>query len=857
MKFLPRLKKSHMTLALLIGVLCFGVFFSGVAFAQDTKSSSYVETRKAQGVTPSFEAQGDVIAQYPSPASVMGIHYVPAHNVLYVVSEDGTGNIYKMDESGNVLGTLPGPSTSMNGITFDGQYLWVTDYYGQDAASDWLYQLDPNTGAVINAWDLMPQGTNGILGIAWDGQNLWVSSVGNSTIYQLDTNGTVVGSFPVSWINSGLDWDGQYLISTDDAGGILHRIDRNGNEVDSMPAPGGGAAFGVTCGGTPGQLWHSNYVTLTLYLVECSWCGDGEQPDISVSPGSFDVDVPQGTSTTRDLIIRNDGGATLNVSRICDDEGGPVAFKSASDASALKGSPSSSYSETRKAQGVTPSFEAQGDVIAQYPSPASVMGIHYVPAHNVLYVVSEDGTGNIYKMDESGNVLGTLPGPSTSMNGITFDGQYLWVTDYYGQDAASDWLYQLDPNTGAVINAWDLMPQGTNGILGIAWDGQNLWVSSVGNSTIYQLDTNGTVVGSFPVSWINSGLDWDGQYLISTDDAGGILHRIDRNGNEVDSMPAPGGGAAFGVTCGGTPGQLWHSNYVTLTLYLVECSWCGNGDEICTNDAPWLTQNPNANIVIPPGGQETITVTFNASGLPLGTYFAVIHIQSNDPDEGVVNIPVTMRHGDGPPCEEDDSGSLDIEGKSGGPGATVIVPVRIQNAPDQVASFGFEMTYNTAILQYVGNSRGECVTDFDQFGVHEREPGLLVIGGFEAGDAVIPAGANCVVVNLEFTVVGGEPGEVYPLGNLQNLVDDIAGWSNSGACFKCGGCDVNGDGDVTPQDALCAFQKYLGIDPTDCGPADQIFCDVNGDGQCTPADALEIFKCYLGMETVCSPQECE
>ena len=93
---------------------------------------------------------------------------------------------------------------------------------------------------------------------------------------------------------------------------------------------------------------------------------------------------------------------------------------------------------------------------------------------------------------------------------------------------------------------------------------------------------------------------------------------------------------------------------------------------------------------------------------------------------------------------------------------------------------------------------------------------------------------------------------------LQELKDDIGTWSATPGCFDCSfTCDVNGDGDVTPQDALCAFQKYLGICPTDCGMCEEILCDVNGDGDCTPADALEIFKCYLGMETICQPEECQ
>jgi len=65
---------------------------------------------------------------------------------------------------------------------------------------------------------------------------------------------------------------------------------------------------------------------------------------------------------------------------------------------------------------------------------------------------------------------------------------------------------------------------------------------------------------------------------------------------------------------------------------------------------------------------------------------------------------------------------------------------------------------------------------------------------------------------------------------------------------------MNGDGEITPQDALCAFQKYMGICPTSCGDCSEILCDVNQDGECTPADALEIFREYMGEPSVCSPQ---
>jgi len=65
--------------------------------------------------------------------------------------------------------------------------------------------------------------------------------------------------------------------------------------------------------------------------------------------------------------------------------------------------------------------------------------------------------------------------------------------------------------------------------------------------------------------------------------------------------------------------------------------------------------------------------------------------------------------------------------------------------------------------------------------------------------------------------------------------------------YSCTG-DVNGDGEITPQDALCAFETYLGICPTSCGIAcEDVCCDVTQDADCTPADALCIFQKYLGL----------
>jgi len=236
-----------------------------------------------------------------------------------------------------------------------------------------------------------------------------------------------------------------------------------------------------------------------------------------------------------------------------------------------------------------------------------------------------------------------------------------------------------------------------------------------------------------------------------------------------------------------------------------------------------------------------------------GDYYGNIKIASNDPDEGCVVVPVTLHvtSCNGHPCVEDDTGALDIQGSNGPPGGTVSIPVRIQNAPNAVSALGFDVTY-PSVLEYKGFTEGPCVAGWTIFDVTPQGPGLVRVGGLTTGNG-ISAGQSCIVVYLNFDI-DPECDSFYEL-DLQDLKDDISGWSISHGCFDCTGCDcdINDDDDITPGDALCAFQKYMGICPTDCGPCDEICCDVNADGECTPADALEIFREYMGEPSVCSP----
>jgi hypothetical protein len=58
-------------------------------------------------------------------------------------------------------------------------------------------------------------------------------------------------------------------------------------------------------------------------------------------------------------------------------------------------------------------------------------------------------------------------------------------------------------------------------------------------------------------------------------------------------------------------------------------------------DAPWLSENPTSGTVLP-GECADVTVTFDSTGMMAGDYYANLLIDSNDPDEPTVTVPVQL-----------------------------------------------------------------------------------------------------------------------------------------------------------------------------------------------------------------------
>ncbi len=206
-------------------------------------------------------------------------------------------------------------------------------------------------------------------------------------------------------------------------------------------------------------------------------------------------------------------------------------------------------------------------------------------------------------------------------------------------------------------------------------------------------------------------------------------------------------------------------------------------------------------------------------------------------------------------CIEDESGQINIVDTITLGENQVSAMVEVKLVPNKVQSLGFEVTFSSDCLNYIGYEPGELMNEFTQFGCNNVSPGLIRCGGLDTGSGIdILQSGN--IVELKFTATTLElddPNEAIKL-TIQKQVDDIADWSNSPG-YICSGncnCDVNDSDEVTPGDALCAFQKYMGICPTACGNCGDVCCDINKDEDCSPSDALEIFKNYLGLESICS-----
>jgi hypothetical protein len=106
--------------------------------------------------------------------------------------------------------------------------------------------------------------------------------------------------------------------------------------------------------------------------------------------------------------------------------------------------------------------------------------------------------------------------------------------------------------------------------------------------------------------------------------------------------------------------------------------------EIVVLDVPWLSEDP-----VSGQNDTTVAVTFDPTGMAIGQYFATLAIESNDTDEPVVYVPVTMT------IIVKEAGVLltpETDADAGDPGTTVTYMLTLENTGNIADTFTVEAT---------------------------------------------------------------------------------------------------------------------------------------------------------------------
>ena len=190
-----------------------------------------------QGVTPGgldWPVLGSVPINIISPTGL-------AFDGQFFRVPDWGGDIFTIDPAtGLTVNFIPAPSSWPGGITFDGTYLWITDYIGGMV----MCKVDATTGALLNSYTI-PYSYYWA-GCAWDGQYIYFGANTSPTsglpdyIHKMDPNtGAVLENFAIpSTYISGLTYYDGHLWYSDSQEMMLYKITTTGTIVESSPATG-------------------------------------------------------------------------------------------------------------------------------------------------------------------------------------------------------------------------------------------------------------------------------------------------------------------------------------------------------------------------------------------------------------------------------------------------------------------------------------------------------------------------------------------------------------------------------------------------------------------------------------------
>jgi subtilisin-like proprotein convertase family protein len=311
----------------------------------------------------------------------------------------------------------------------------------------------------------------------------------------------------------------------------------------------------------------------------------GQVPDINVNPTSFDETHSSAPQVTTDTMnIGNTGNATLTWT-ITEDDSRPFA--------------NPNPVQPRDANAPTQRLGAAGDAAISKLELGPIVGDGSF----------ETGTPNASWEEFSTNFGTPLCDAVCGTGGGTGPRTGAWWAWFGGTTAAETGIITQSvtiPSGSAELTFWLEIPAtatGTNGFLSVRMDG----------TEVFRAEETTTGYGTYAE--------------VSVD----VSAYADGGAHEL---------VFFSITDAGAAVTNFFVDDVAITAQ-------AGGQCSSPTDIPWLTVAP-ANGSTAGGGNTPTTLTYNSAALAIGTYTGTLCIASNDPDEALVTVPVSLTVESGP-----------------------------------------------------------------------------------------------------------------------------------------------------------------------------------------------------------------
>jgi len=485
---------------------------------------------------------------------------------------------------------------------------------------------------------------------AWSGTKLWGTVLDGEYSDNVDDN-LISPAFYISSADARLEFYHWYDIENSYDGGNV-AVSTNGGIEWTVITPDGGypdadiSAFDdLEPGFTGSSGWTHASFNLTAYygqnvtfrwrfgtdvsVTGAGWYFDDvviigatppEPPDMTYDPTSYNVSTAPGGVEIRDLTITNDGD-------------GPLYFILDADIYNRSGRDNGDQIPVSTRQPLQ-------DPIGYHPASSKAGAEPYYPP-----VINDQGGPDLYgygwiDSDESG-------GPSYSWVDITSVGTLIeglgddtntgpfaigFTFNFYGTDFNS-----FRFSTNGFISFTSTVSSYSNGIIPTGaepfnliapfWDDLNF--STSGSAYYYSNNTDSLIISWVNVPHYSSGGPYTFQIIVQSN--GKITY-------QYQTINSPDNSATIGIqNSDGSDGLqvVYNAAYVHNNLAINFAA-----------ETIWLSASPTSGTV-PPHDEYIATVRFDAADLNIGVYTGNINLNSNDPVQPDVDIPVTFNVGSG------------------------------------------------------------------------------------------------------------------------------------------------------------------------------------------------------------------